>query len=444
MLKNLEKLLDEKKYKEAKKELNEINSSDVAELLEDIDSQEIIKVFKLIDKDKAAEVFSFLSVEQEAQIISLLSDKEAVSLLDEMYADDAADLIEEMPANVVKRLLQKCTSDTRNDINKLLNYPDNSAGSIMTVEYAELKENLTIKQAMEILKKEIEYYETVNICYVVDIQRKLIGFLQLKDIICANPEDLVKDVLNSGVISCKTTDDQEEVALMFQKYDLSAMPVVDSENRLVGIITFDDIIDVVQAENTEDIERMAAITSTHKPYLKVGIFETWKSRIPWLLLLMISATFTGKIIQSYESALASYVILTAFIPMLMDTGGNAGSQASVTIIRGISLGEVEFKDIFKIMWKEARVAILCGITLAAANFIKLWLIDRVTLEVNFIVNITLICTIFLSKLLGCTLPLLVKKIKLDPAVMASPFITTLVDACSLMIYFQVATIMLGL
>ena len=437
-------MLDEKKYKEAKKELNEINSSDVAELLEDIDSQEIIKVFKLIDKDKAAEVFSFLSVEQEAQIISLLSDKEAVSLLDEMYADDAADLIEEMPANVVKRLLQKCTSDTRNDINKLLNYPDNSAGSIMTVEYAELKENLTIKQAMEILKKEIEYYETVNICYVVDIQRKLIGFLQLKDIICANPEDLVKDVLNSGVISCKTTDDQEEVALMFQKYDLSAMPVVDSENRLVGIITFDDIIDVVQAENTEDIERMAAITSTHKPYLKVGIFETWKSRIPWLLLLMISATFTGKIIQSYESALASYVILTAFIPMLMDSGGNAGSQASVTIIRGISLGEVEFKDIFKIMWKEARVAILCGITLAAANFVKLWLIDRVALEVNFIVNITLIFTVFLAKLLGCTLPLIVKKMKLDPAVMASPFITTLVDACSLMIYFQVATIMLGL
>lgn len=444
MLKNLEKLLDEKRYKEAKKELNEINSSDVAELLEDIDSQEIIKVFKLIDKDKAAEVFSFLSVEQEAQIISLLSDKEAVSLLDEMYADDAADLIEEMPANVVKRLLQKCTSDTRNDINKLLNYPDNSAGSIMTVEYAELKENLTIKQAMEILKKEIEYYETVNICYVVDIQRKLIGFLQLKDIICANPEDLVKDVLNSGVISCKTTDDQEEVALMFQKYDLSAMPVVDSENRLVGIITFDDIIDVVQAENTEDIERMAAITSTHKPYLKVGIFETWKSRIPWLLLLMISATFTGKIIQSYESALASYVILTAFIPMLMDSGGNAGSQASVTIIRGISLGEVEFKDIFKIMWKEARVAILCGITLATANFVKLWLIDRVALEVNFIVNITQIFTVFLAKLLGCTLPLIVKKMKLDPAVMASPFITTLVDACSLIIYFQVATIMLGL
>ncbi len=444
MLTHVEKLLDNKQYKAAKSELNKLNSYDVAELLEDIDSKEVVKIFKLIDKSKAAEVFSFLSVEQEAEIISLLSDKEAVSLLDEMYADDATDLLEEMPSNVVKRLLQKCTADTRNDINKLLNYPENSAGSIMTVEYAELKENLTIKQSIEILKKEMEYYETVNTCYVVDKERKLIGYIQLKDIICANPGDLVKNVLTPDVISCKTTDDQEDIAQMFQKYDLTSMPVVDSENRLVGIITIDDIIDVVQEENTEDIERMAAITSTHKPYLKVGVFETWKSRIPWLLLLMISATFTGKIIQSYESALASYVILTAFIPMLMDTGGNAGSQASVTIIRGLSLGEVEFKDIFKVMWKEARVAILCGITLACANFVKLWIVDKVALEVNFIVNITLIFTIFLAKLLGCTLPLLVKKIKLDPAVMASPFITTLVDACSLIIYFQVATVMLGL
>ena len=444
MLTHVEKLLDNKQYKAAKSELNKLNSYDVAELLEDIDSKEVVKIFKLIDKSKAAEVFSFLSVEQEAEIISLLSDKEAVSLLDEMYADDATDLLEEMPSNVVKRLLQKCTADTRNDINKLLNYPENSAGSIMTVEYAELKENLTIKQSIEILKKEMEYYETVNTCYVVDKERKLIGYIQLKDIICANPGDLVKNVLTQDVISCKTTDDQEDIAQMFQKYDLTSMPVVDSENRLVGIITIDDIIDVVQEENTEDIERMAAITSTHKPYLKVGVFETWKSRIPWLLLLMISATFTGKIIQNYESALASYVILTAFIPMLMDTGGNAGSQASVTIIRGLSLGEVEFKDIFKVMWKEARVAILCGITLACANFVKLWIVDKVALEVNFIVNITLIFTIFLAKLLGCTLPLLVKKIKLDPAVMASPFITTLVDACSLIIYFQVATVMLGL
>lgn len=444
MLDNVKELLDEKKYKEAKDELNKLNCSDIAELLEDIDSKEIIKIFKLIDKDKAADVFAYLSVEQEAEIIGLLSDKEAVSLIDEMYADDATDLLGEMPSNVVKRLLQKCTVETRTDINKLLNYPENSAGSIMTVEYAELKENLTIKQAIEKLKNEIEYYETINICYVVNAERKLIGYIQLKDIICANSDDLVKDILNKEVISCKTTDDQEEIARMFQKYDLISMPVVDSENRLVGIITIDDAIDVLEEETTEDIAIMAAITTTHKPYLKVGIFETWKSRIPWLLLLMVSATFTGKIIQSYESALASYVILTSFIPMLMDTGGNAGSQASVTIIRGLSLNEIEFTDILKVIWKEIRVAILCGITLAAANFIKMLLVDNVTLQVNLIVNLTLICTIFLAKFIGCSLPLLAKKLKFDPAVMASPFITTLVDAFSLIIYFQVATHLLGL
>ena len=320
MLQDVEKLLDEKKYKEAQNELNNLNSSDVAELLEDIDSIEIVKIFKLMNKDKAAEVFTYLPVDQETEVLSLLSDKDAVSLLDEMYTDDAVDVLGEMPSNVVTRLLKKCTSDTRNDINKLLNYPDNSAGSIMTVEFAELKENLTIKEAVEKLKSEIEYYETVNICFVLDAERRLKGFIHLKDIICANDTDLIKDILKTHVISCKTTDDQEEVARRFQKYDVNAMPVVDSENRLVGIITVDDIIDVVQEENTEDIESMAAINTTHKPYLTVGVFETWKARIPWLLLLMISATFTGKIIQSFESALAACVVLTAFIPMLMDTG----------------------------------------------------------------------------------------------------------------------------
>lgn len=320
MLKDVEKLLDEKKYKEAQVELNSLNSSDVAELLEDIDSKEIVKIFRLMNKDKAAEVFTYLPVDQETEVLSLLSDKDAVSLLDEMYADDAVDVLGEMPSNVVTRLLRKCTTDTRNDINKLLNYPDNSAGSIMTVEFAELKENLTIKQAVEKLRSEIEYYETVNICFVLDAQRKLKGFIHLKDIICANDTDVIKDILKTIIISCKTTDDQEEVARLFQKYDINVMPVVDSEDRLVGIITVDDIIDVVQEENTEDIESMAAISTTHKPYLKVGVFETWKARIPWLLLLMVSATFTGKIIQSFESALAACVVLTAFIPMLMDTG----------------------------------------------------------------------------------------------------------------------------
>jgi len=445
MLESVEKLLEEKKYKEAKIELNNLNSTDVAELLEDIDSKEIIRVFKLINKDKAAEVFAFLPVEKETEIIGLLSDREAVSLLDDMYADDAVDLLEEMPSNVVKRLLKKCTKETRNDINKLLNYPENSAGSIMTVEYAELKQELTIKQAIERLKKEIEYYETINTCFVVNAERKLIGYIHLKDIICAEAEDLIKDIVQKDVIFCKTTDDQEDAARMFQKYDLTAMPVVDSEERMVGIITIDDIIDVLQEENTEDIEKMAAINPTSsKSYLKTNIFETWKARIPWLMILMLSATFTGKIIQSYEEALTAYVVLTSFIPMLMGSAGNAGGQASVTIIRSLSLGDIEFEDIWKVIWKELRVALLCGGTLAIVNLVKLIIIDKVTLLVSAIVSITLFITIIISKIIGCSLPILVKKIKLDPAVMASPIITTIIDALSLVIYFQIATNLLGL
>lgn len=445
MLERVKNLLEEKNYKEAKLELNELNSSDVAELLEDIEPNEIIKVFRLINKDKAAEVFAYLPVEQETEIISLLSDKDAVLLIDEMYADDATDLLEEMPSNVVKRLLKQCTADTRNDINKLLNYPENSAGSIMTVEYAELKEELTIKQAIEKLKKEIEYYETINTCFVVNAERKLIGYIHLKDIICANDNDLVKDIVQKDVISCRTTEDQEEVAKMFQKYDLTAMPVVDSEDRMVGIVTIDDIMDVLQEENTEDIKKMAAINPiSKKSYLKIGVLETWKARIPWLMILMLSATFTGKIIQNYEQALTSYVILTSFIPMLMDTAGNTGGQASVTIIRSLSLGDIEFKDIFKVIWKEFRVAILCGFSLAIVTIAKLMLIDRVPFQVAMVVSLTLFVTIIISKIIGCSLPILVKKIHLDPAVMASPIITTIIDALSLIIYFQIATHLLSL
>lgn len=445
MLERVEKLLEEKKYKEAKVEINKLNSSDVAELLEDIDSKEIVKVFKLINKDKAAEVFSYLPIEHETELIGLLSDKEAVSLIDEMFTDDAVDLLEEMPANVVKRLLKKCTADTRNDINKLLNYPENSAGSIMTVEYAELKEELTIKQAIAKLRKEMEYYETVNTCFVLNLERKLIGYIHLKDIICAEENDLVKDIVQKDVISCKTTEDQEEAAKMFQKYDLTAMPVVDSEDRMVGIITIDDIMDVLQEENTEDIEKMAAINPTsNKTYLKTGVIETWKARIPWLMILMLSATFTGKIIQSYEEALTAYVILTSFIPMLMGSAGNAGGQASATIIRSLSLGDIEFEDTWKVIWKELRVAILCGLTLAVVNLIKLMIVDGVTFLVGTVVSLTLLITIIISKIVGCSLPILVKKIHLDPAVMASPIITTIIDALSLVIYFQIATNLLNL
>lgn len=445
MLERVEELLKERKYKAAKVELNNLNSSDVAELLEDIDSKEVLKVFRLINKDKAAEVFSYLPVEHETELISLLSDKEAVSLIDEMFTDDAVDLLEEMPANVVRRLLKKCTADTRNDINKLLNYPDNSAGSIMTVEYAELKEELTIKQAIAKLRKEMEYYETVNTCFVVNLERKLIGYIHLKDIICADENDLVKDIVQKDVISCKTTEDQEEAAKMFQKYDLTAMPVVDSEDRMVGIITIDDIVDVLQEENTEDIEKMAAINPTgNKTYLKTGVIETWKARIPWLMILMLSATFTGKIIQVYEEALTAYVILTSFIPMLMGSAGNAGGQASVTVIRSLSLGDIEFEDTWKVIWKELRVAILCGLTLSVVNLIKLMVVDRVTFMVATVVSLTLLITIIISKIVGCALPILVKKIHLDPAVMASPIITTIIDALSLVIYFQIATHLLGL
>lgn len=445
MLEKVEELLKEKKYKAAKVELNKLNSSDVAELLEDIDSKEIVKVFRLINKDKAADVFAYLPVEHETELISLLSDKEAVSLIDEMSTDDAVDLLEEMPANVVRRLLKKCTADTRNDINKLLNYPENSAGSIMTVEYAELKEELTIKQAIAKLRKEMEYYETVNTCFVISLERKLIGYIHLKDIICADENELVKDIVQKDVISCKTTEDQEEIAKMFQKYDLTAMPVVDSEDRMVGIITIDDIVDVLQEENTEDIEKMAAINpTTNKAYLKTGIFETWKARIPWLMILMLSATFTGKIIQVYEEALTAYVILTSFIPMLMGSAGNAGGQSSVTIIRSLSLGDIEFEDTWKVIWKELRVAILCGLTLAVVNLIKLMVVDRVTFMVATVVSLTLLITIIISKIVGSSLPILVKKIHLDPAVMASPIITTIIDALSLVIYFQIATHLLSL
>ena len=444
MIEEIEELIKKKNYKKLKEELAKINNFDLAELIEDLKRDEAIKVFSIMEKDKAAEVFTNLPIETEAELISVLTDKEAVALLNEMYADDAADLVEEMPANVVKRLLKKCPKETRNDINRLLNYPENSAGSLMTVEFAELKENLSIEKALEKLRKEKEEYETLNTCFVVNASRKLLGHISLENIVFAKPEKTIKEIYNDNIISVKTTEDQEEVANMFKKYDLTVMPVVDSEERLVGIITIDDVVDVLEEEATEDMEIMAAITPSSKSYLKTGIFEIWKNRIPWLLLMMLSATFTGKIIEHYEGALAGYIILTSFIPMLMGTGGNAGSQSSVTVIRGISLGEIEFSDILKVMWKEFGVAIICGLTLAIINFLRLILIDKLEVLVSVVVCITLFVTVLVSKLIGCILPLVAKKIGFDPAVMASPFITTIVDAVSLLTYFQIASMLLGI
>ena len=392
----------------------------------------------------AADIFSYLPIEVEQYIITSLSDKEAGNIIDNLMSDDAADLLEEMPANIVKKLLANASQETRRDINHLLRYPEDSAGSIMTVEFVDLKERQTVAQAIERIRKLGVDSETINICYVLDNQRKLKGTVALRYLLLTNPDEKIGDIMHENVISLHTLMDQEEVARQFQKYDFTAMPVVDNEDRLVGIITVDDVVDILQEEATEDMEKMAAIVPSDKPYMKTTVFEIWKKRIPWLLLLMISATFTGKIIASFENALSVYVVLTTFIPMLMDTGGNAGGQASVTIIRGLSLNEIEFSDTLKVLWKEIRVSILCGTTLAAANFVKLMLIDKVSLTVSAVVCLTLIASVFLAKVVGCMLPIAAKKIGFDPAVMASPFITTIVDALSLLIYFQIATALLGL
>ena len=438
----IRELLDSKQYTRLRQMLSELNDADIAALLEEMEEQDMLKVFRILPKDLAADVFSYMDVDNQQFIITSLSDRDAANIVDNLMADDAADLMEEMPANVVKKILANASLETRRDINHLLRYPEDSAGSIMTVEYVDLKENLTVDEAIARIRKIGVDSETINICYVLDSRRKLVGTVALRYLLLSQPDEVISDIMHENVISISTMMDQEEVARQFQKYDFTAMPVVDNENRLVGIITVDDIVDILQEEATEDIEKMAAIVPSDKPYMKTGVLETWKKRIPWLRLLMVSATFTGRIIASYESALSACMVLSTFIPMLMDTGGNAGSQASVSIIRGISLDEIRFYDLPGVIWKEARVALLCGVTLSAANFVKLMLFDRVAVQVAFVICITLVVTVFVAKIVGCSLPMLAKKIGFDPAVMASPFITTIVDALSLVIYFQIATVLL--
>lgn len=438
--------IENNQYAKIRVGIEDMNEADIADMIEELElsTPEMIKLFRMLPKGIAADVFSFLPIEVEQTIITSLTDREAANIIENLFADDAADLMEEMPANVVKRLLAQTTPETRRDINHLLRYPEDSAGSIMTVEFVDLKENQTVTEAIERIRKIGLNKETINTCYVTNQYRKIRGTISLRMLLLSEASDRIGDLMEENVITINTMMDQEEVAHQFQKYDFDAMPVVDSENRLVGIITVDDIMDIIEQEATEDIEMMAAITPTDKPYMKTTVFETWKKRIPWLLLLMISATFTGKIIMTYENALASYAVLTAYIPMFMDTGGNAGGQASVTIIRGISLGEIEFSDIFRVIWREVRVAVLCGITLAVVNFAKLLLLDGVAVQVAWIVCLTMVITVIVAKLVGCSLPILAKKIGFDPAVMASPFITTIVDAVSLIIYFQIATRILGI
>lgn len=437
-------LLNEKQYVKLRTMLAEQNPADIAAVMDELEDEDSLKIFRVLPKSIAADVFAQLEVDDQHYIIQSLSAKEAGLVIDNLMADDAADMLEEMPANVVKRLLGNASPETRADVNHLLRYPEDSAGSLMTVEFVDLKEEMTVGDAISRIRRIGLDKETVNICYVVTKDRKLTGTVALRYLIITDPEKKIGDIMNENVISINTMTDQEEAAQAFKKYDFTAMPVVDNENRLVGIITIDDVVDIIEEEATEDIEKMAAIIPSEKPYMKTNTFETYKKRMPWLLLLMISATFTGRIITNYQNALSSYVILTAYIPMLMDTGGNAGSQASVSVIRGLSLKEVEFRDIFKVMFKEFRVAFLCGLTLSVANFCKLTLLDRVGFEVAFIVSLTLVLVVIFAKMVGCTLPMIADKIGFDPAVMDSPLITTIVDALSLLVYFAIATNLLHL
>ena len=437
-------LLTEKKFSQLKQLLSTMNPVDLAGILEEMPQDSLPLVYRLLPKELAAEAFAEMDNDLQEILIQAFSDKELQEVLDELYLDDAVDIVEEMPANVVKRILRQTSPEVRKKINEILHYPEDSAGSIMTIEYVDLKKTMTVDEAFSRIRATGVDKETIYTCYVTNHDRKLEGLVTVRELLLSPKTAIIGEIMQTHVIAASTLDDKEKVANQLQKYDFLALPVVDQEYRLVGIVTFDDAMDVLQEENTEDIEMMAAITPTGKPYLKTSTTELWKKRVPWLLLLMVSATFTGKIIQAYESALAAQVALTAFIPMLMDTGGNAGSQASVTIIRGLSLGEIRMSDLLKIIWKEIRVAILCGLTLSIANFAKMMLLDQVGLSVSLVVRLTLVVTVTIAKITGCTLPIVAKRIGFDPAVMASPFITTIVDALSLIVYFNFASILLHL
>ena len=443
-------MLEEKKYLPLREMLSTMNPSDVAGLFADLEDERIPLAFRLLPKELAAETFVEMEPEAQELLIRGFSDNELKEILAELYVDDAADLVEEMPANVVKRILKQADPEMRKSINQILRYPENSAGSLMTTEYVALRPQMTVEEAILRIRRQGVDKETIYTCYVTE-GRKLIGLVTVKDLLLADDDETqVQDIMLTNLISVTTHTDQEEVVRMFDKYHFLALPVVDGENRLVGIVTFDDAMDVMVDEATEDMEIMGGMLPSEKTYMRSSVFELFKNRIPWLMLLMVSATFTGLIITAFEGALAAQVALTAFIPMLMGTGGNSGSQSSVTVIRALSLGELEFSDIGRVIWKELRTAILCGIALALVCFAKIWLIDRmlmgnedITLLINAVVCLTLAVTVVCAKFVGCILPMAAKALHLDPAVMASPFISTIVDALSLLVYFLFANALLG-
>jgi magnesium transporter len=441
----LVRLLEQKKFSALRGVMDVLNPVDVAEWIETLNTKDMAVVFRTMSKEATAEIFANLEPETQQVVISFITDQELAAIVDELFVDDAVDMLEELPANMVTRVLRSAKPETRKLINQFLKYPEDSTGSIMTAEFIDLRKDMTVEQAFARIRQIGADSELIYTCYVIDSQRFLQGVVSVRELLLASYETVIGDIMSTELITATTLDDQESTAQAIQKYDLIAMPVVDQEGRLVGIVTVDDVMDVIEEETSEDIAKMAAIAPSEKSYMKSTPFDLWKARIPWLMLLTISATFTGMIITKFEDALSASLVLTAFIPMLMDSGGNCGSQASVTVIRAISLDEISFSDLGTVIWKEFRTAILCGVCLAAVSFLKLQLIDRlllgndaVTLSVSLVVALTLMCTVLCAKLVGCILPMLAKKLGFDPAVMSSPFITTIVDAISLIIYFQIA------
>ena len=447
----IEKLAAEKRYAELRDLFLPMEPADIALLLEEGKQELMPLLYRLLPKETAAEVFVELEPESQELLINGFSNTELTEVLDELYLDDAVDIVEEMPASVVIRILDKATPEMRKSINEILKYPEDSAGSIMNMEFLSLKKDMTVADAFKRIRRIGGELETINILYVTDPTRHLLGVLSVRDLLLADEDDLIEDIMDSDVVWAKTTDDREDVAQALSKYDFLAMPIVDLEKRLVGIVTVDDAMDVIEEETTEDFEKMAAMLPSDKPYLRTGVLATWKARLPWLMVLMLSATFTGMILNHYENALAACLVLNAYIPMLSGTGGNSGTQASTAVIRALSLDEVDFSDVLKVLWKELRVSLLCGVCLAAANFAKMLLVDRmllgngaVTPMVCLVVCLTILFVVVFAKCVGCSLPILAEKVGLDPAVMASPFISTVVDATSLLIYFSFASALLGI
>ena len=440
----LTELLEDRQFRKLRETMSEMNEVDIAEFIEELEAEKKVLVYRMLPKELAADVFSFLEVDDQEHIINSITDYELGKIVEDLYVDDAVDMLEELPAIVVKRVLQNATPETRNLINQFLQYPENSAGSIMTAEYIGLKRNMTVEQAFAYIRENGVDKETIYTCFVTDSKRCLQGVVTVKDLLMNPYDTVIKDIMDENIIYAVTTEDREDVVETFNKYDLLCLPVVDHEDRLVGIVTVDDAVEVMEQEATEDFEKMAAMFPSEKPYLRTGVFELARNRIPWLLILMFTSILSGAILMDYKEAIQVLPLLLSFVPMLMDTSGNCGNQSSTMVIRGMAVGDIELKDVLRVIWKEFRVGLLCGAVLAAANFVRLILQYPDRLALNLVIVLSLMLAIVLAKIIGCVLPMLAEKMKLDPAIMAAPLITTIVDASSLLIYFKIASMMLHL